>query len=223
VKYYYETSINAAWIIAKTVSCWKGIKPLLLAFRNTRRVLLGEKLHPLAVEENIADALFGLLNHRWDDEKAEQLRRDMADEFCGYLKPLSEKDSGDPKDRERNYTETERNLQGFDLAYREPNPLWRYAYARALADLGVDVDGKGHFFHSILEKAAEKDPSPAVKEAAAKTAEYLRKLRDGWEEGSHKRHLIQAFWWLRRAHVLTIDERLYNEQEAVKARTSEFR
>jgi hypothetical protein len=224
VTYYCETSANAAWLIAKTVSCWKGIKPLLLAFRNTRHILLNEKLKPLKeMQENIASAIFRLLNHRWGDEKAKQLRRDMAGEFCAYLKPLPEKDRGDPRDRERNYAETERNLEGFDLAYREPNPLWRYAYTRSLADLGVDVDGKGHFFHSILEKAAENDPSPAVREAAGKTAEYLRKLRDGWDAGSHKRHLVQAFWWLRRAHVLTIDERLYNEQEAVKARTSEFR
>ncbi|MDR1419143.1 MAG: hypothetical protein LBI86_02095 [Treponema sp.] len=220
-KFFSMTACWAASIVYETGDCWKGIKPLLLTFRNSRNILLDKKLLPVNTE-NTAAAIYQLLHRRDNDDRLKKLRRDMADEFCDYLKPLPAKDRGDPLDRLENYTGAERKLEGFDPGFREPNPHWRYAYVRAIADLGVDTDGKGHFFHSVLEKAAENDPSPMVKEAAAKTARRLRKTGDSPEEGSHRRRLIQAFWWLRRAHMLTLDV-FFDEKEALTTRNSEFR
>jgi hypothetical protein len=222
-KYNYQTSFYAARFISERSSCWKGLKPFLLALRNSGRVLLKENLVPvLENKENFATGILKLLYMQKDEEKLKLLRRDMADGITDLLKPLPPKDRGNPRDREQNYGATEKELEGFAAAYREPNPHWRYAYVRALGDLGVDADGKGHFFHSLLEQAAEHDPSPLVRDAAAKTAARLRKIRGGWEDGSHRRHLILAFWWFRRAHMLTLDSPI-NEKEALRTRNTEYR
>jgi hypothetical protein len=121
-----------------------------------------------------------------------------------------------------NYSKIEQGFDGFDLSYREPNPEWRYAYTRAVVDLGVDPDGKGHLFHSILNRVAENDPSIKVRDAAQKSAVELKNIRGGWKDDSNSQMLLQAFWWLRRAHMLSI-EADFDEKEALKTRSSEFR
>jgi hypothetical protein len=225
-RYYHAASVCAAHFISERGPLWKALKPFLLAFRNSRRVLLRDNLSSNTVsrtERNPADEIFGLLCYAPEDgEKLKLLRRDMADSLADLLKPLPSKDRGDPRDREQNYGDAEKNLEGFDITYREPNPYWRCAYVRALDDLGVDTDGKGHFFHSLLEQVKDHDPSPAVRDAAEKTAKSLRNIREGWKQGSHKRHLIQAFWWLKRAHMLTLNSPI-NDREALKTRNTEYR
>jgi hypothetical protein len=221
--YFSATACLSAYLVSETGDYWKGIKPLLLAFRNSRKVLLNEKLYPLStVQENIANTIYRLLSRKGDESKFKKLRQDMANEFCDYLKPLPARDSGDPEDRRDNYSKAEQRLEGFDLSYREPNPEWRYAYIRAIADLGVDPDGKGHLFHSILNRVAENDLSENVHDAAVKTAKQLKQIRGGWEDGSSHRILLQAFWWLRRAHMLSLQAH-FDEKEALKTRNSEFR
>jgi hypothetical protein len=225
-RHCYLTSFCAAWFVLERGSPWKALKPFLLAFRNSRCVLLQENLRSNTMgmtDRTPADAIFRLLHYApKDEEKLKLLRRDMANGISDFLKPLPSGDRGNPLDREQNYSDDEKRLEGFDIAYREPNPHWRYAYVRALDDLGVDADGKGHFFHSLLERVAEHDPSLVVRDAAGKTAERLRELREGWEEGSHRRHLMQAFWWLRRAHMLTLGSPI-NDKEALKTRNTEYR
>ncbi|MDR1287153.1 MAG: hypothetical protein LBK08_06055 [Treponema sp.] len=218
--FFFETAWLAARLVYETGECWKGIKPLLLAFRNSRNVLLDEKLFPVHTK-NTAAAIYTLLYRRNNGDRLEKLCRDMAGEFRDYLKPLPAKDRGDPRDRLENYTTAERKLKGFDPGCREPNPHWRYAYVRAIADLAIDTDEKGRFFCSVLNKAVENDPSPMVKDAAEKAARQLRKT-GGSREKDFRRRLIQAFWWLRRAHMLTLNA-VFDEREALKTRNSEFR
>jgi hypothetical protein len=222
-KFFYSTSVYAAYFVAEQSSPWKALKPFLLAFRNARRVLLRDDLRPNSMQiENPAEMIFRLLHIQSDEEKLKLLRRDMANSIADFLKPLPPGDKGNPLDREQNYGDTEKALEGFDIGYREPNPHWRCAYVRALGDLGLDSNGKGHFFHALLKQAAEHDPSPMVRDASGKTAELLRSIRGGWEEGSHRRHLIQAFWWLRRAHMLTLNSPI-NDREALRIRNTEYR
>jgi hypothetical protein len=173
-------------------------------------------------DENVAAWILRILYAQRDEEQLKALRRDMANDIADLLKPIPPKDRGNPRDREQNYGGMEKKLEGFEISYREPNPHWRYAYVRALNDLGIDADGKGHFLHALLDRVAENDPAPMVRDSAGKTAAQLRKIRDGWAAGSHRRHLIQAFWWLRRAHMLTLNSPI-NDKEALRTRTTEYR
>jgi hypothetical protein len=221
-RHYYAAAFDAAYFAAERAGCWHGLKPLVLALRHAEEPLLRSDLRPADnnnIEENIAAHIDRFLHRNWDDEKMKALRRDMACDLADYIKPLKER--ARPRAGGRDYGH-ERELDGFDLKYREPNPLWRYAYVRALDDLGVDAGGGGHLIHNILDKAAETDPSSQVKEWAGKTAEALRRVRGGMEEGEHHRRLLRAFWWMRRAHMRTLQSP-FDEKEALRTRNTEYR
>jgi hypothetical protein len=59
--------------------------------------------------------------------------------------------------------------------------VWRSAYVRVIADLGVDVYGKEHYIHSIMDKVAKEDPSEMVREGAVKNRikKLLERLNTG--------------------------------------------
>jgi hypothetical protein len=143
----------------------------------------------------------------------------MANDFADYLKPLK------PKEAERhaeNYTEHEMAKQGFALHYKEPSAFWRYAYVRAIVDLGVKTDGRGHFLHETLKKTAINDPSEIVRKAAVKADQKLNSWRDGSNGSEHKRRLYEAFWWLRLAHLYSLGIDI-NEAAAKRLRIREWR
>jgi hypothetical protein len=205
----YDCVIKAAGFLAIYHGLWRGLKPLLIAFRNSKRVLVANNLAP---NDRLAFDIIGFFDHNYGrhngsysryplsttDDDLKQLRQDMANDFVDYLKPLS------PKEKERqaeNYTEHERAESGFDSHYKEPSAIWRYAYVKALVDLGVKTDGKGHFLHEALKKAAENDPSEKVRKAAIKADRELNRWRDGINGNDHKRRLYETFWWLRLAHL----------------------
>jgi hypothetical protein len=154
--------------------------------------------------------------HKRNQEKLKQLRQDMANDFVDYLKPAKK-----PRQPE-NYTEAEKAEQGFDVNYTEPSPIWRYAYIRALVDLGVHSDGRGHFYHEILAKVAGEDPSEQVRNAAAKADKELNELRNGIAGNDNKKRLYEAFWWLRQAHMLSLGAAI-DTKEALKTRIQEWR
>jgi len=221
----YEAAFLAARFVGATSGLWKGLKPLFLALRTSKKIWLNADLSPLktaASVKNLAGEIFGLLYWKRDDERLRRLRQDMAIDFAELLKPLSEKARGAPQDRTANYTKDEQSRDGFDPRYKEPDPIWREAYVRALHDLGVDADGNGHFLHSILDKVAQEDPSQAICERAKQVSDELKTLRDGWAGGSHKRRLIQAYWWIRLAHMTTVRGKL-DKEAALKKRVTEYR
>ncbi len=215
-----EASQYAFCLIRDNSGYGKAIKPYILALRSAVDPLVSNNLK--CTDRNIAAEIFRRLHFREDNEVSKKLRQDLANSFTEFLKPIPEKDRGDPKDRLQNYSEKEKKMPGFDITKREPNAYWRYAYVRALVDLGIDNDGKGHFFHSVLDKVAESDISPMVREAAQESSKELKNLRDGYASGSPKRHLLQAYWWLRRAHLQTLGVEINNE-EALKVRVTEYR
>jgi hypothetical protein len=224
-RHYNHTALYAAGFVAGRTSCWNGLKPLLLAFRRADTALLEPDLRPAGgIEENIAAQIDRFLRWDWGDEKMKNLRRDMANDLSNYLKPrkiragdVTGQRNGGPE-----YGGYERGLEGFDRKLTEPNPLWRYAYVRALGDLAVDSGGNGRLIHNTLDKTAENDPAPPVREGAKKTAEQLRRIRGGYETDFHNRCLLQAFWWMCRAHLQTLGIP-FDEAVALKTRNTEYR
>jgi hypothetical protein len=224
-RHRYLGAFYAACFLARRKSCWEGLKPLVLAFRRADKPLLEANLRPAGwIEENIAAQIGRFLRWKWGDEKMKALRRDMAEDLSDRIKPRKNGKEGAAglQNRGQDYSSYEQGLEGFALDRVEPNPLWRYAYVRALGDLAVDGDGSGRPFHRILLKAAEDDPSPQVRKQAGQTAKQLRRIRNGCEEGAHNRRLIQAFWWIRRAHMLTLESPI-DETEALRTRNTEHR
>jgi len=217
----FTRGISAALNVLGTYKgVWYGLKPRLIVFRNFRGKLLGRSLvcnpHHDFLEMRSYLSLFS--------ESLKELRQDMANTLSDWLKPLPKSKRGDLDKRLAGYSEIERKREGFEITYTEPDPVWRYAYIRAIGDLGVDVDGKGHYIHSILDKVAENDPSSMIREAAAKTSVELKNLRDGWDGDKHLRKITLAFWWFKQASRLALDlpinrkgalqERVHIEYEA---------
>jgi hypothetical protein len=149
-----------------------------------------------------------------NQEKLKELRYDMANDFAEYLKPAKNERQAEK------YTQKER--ESFDLSYTEPSPYWRYAYVRALGDLGIKTDRRGHFFHKILENVSENDPSEDVKAAAKKVMEELDSLRKGYSGANHKKCLFEAFWWLKQAHVISLGGKV-DSKKANDLRIKEWR
>jgi hypothetical protein len=226
---YYAVAFSAAYFVAEQVSCWSGLKPLLLALRHADRPLVGSGLQPLPESKenkgtNVAVEIGWFLRRSWGEDRLKALRRDMANCFSDYLKIRKKRTSAAAETRngEHERHDSEHTLEGFSPDYVEPSPLWRYAYVRALDDLAVDSSGDGRPIHRTLHKAAEEDPSPEARKWAKQAENHLRNIRDGMEEGLHTRRLLQAFWWIRRAHLLTLQSPI-DEKEALKTRNTEHR
>jgi hypothetical protein len=229
----YDCAIMAAFFLAKYHSFWRGLKPLLIAFRNSKQALL---TNDLSSNDRLVTDIMGFFDFAKqnyphnnlslrqsflpiNDDDLKQLRQDMANDFADYLKPLK------LKERERqaeNYTEYEQAEPGFDLHYKEPSAFWRYAYVRAIVDLGVKTDGQEHFFHETLKKTAENDPSEMVRKAAVKADRELNRWREGFNSSEHKRKLYEAFWWLRLAHLLSLGMEI-DEAASKRLRVQEWR
>jgi hypothetical protein len=225
----YALTFNAAYFAAEQISCWSGLKPLLLALRHADRPLVGSGLRPLpeSMENkgtNVAVEIGRFLRRKWGEDRLKALRRDMANCFSGYLKIRKRKaaDSAETRNWEHEYYDSERALEGFCLDYPEPSPLWRYACVRALDDLAVDSSGDRHLIHNILHNVAGEDPSPEVRKWAKQAENRLRNIRGSMEESFHERRLLHAFWWIRRAHLSTLQSPI-DEKEALKTRNTEYR
>jgi len=204
------------FILERTGDIWKALKPLILAFRASKDILLNESLNniPNIISISLLNKITSFFRIE-DQEKLKDLRYNMANDFAEYLKPAKNERQAEK------YTQKEKETQGFDLSYTEPNPYWRYAYVRALGDLGIKTD-RGHYFHKILEKVSEKDPSEDVKSAAKKLMEKLDSIRKGYSGANHKKCLFEAFWWLKNAHMLSLGGKV-DSKKALEQRIKEWR
>jgi hypothetical protein len=121
------------------------------------------------------------------------LRKDLAIYFADRLKPVKKKrDSVDQPDK-----------PGWDHSVKEPSPEWRLGYVAAIGELGVNPGGKLHY---VLQKVRDHDQSEVVRYEAARTVSRIQKLKTGVnEEISSKRALLNAWWYLRRAHFLSFN------------------
>jgi dsDNA-binding SOS-regulon protein len=206
----------------RTGNVWKALKPLLLAFRASEKVLLTNSLYADFLNQQYHSQLYEMITASFDineKEKLKELRYDMANDFADYLKPL--KLGKEPRQAE-DYTQIERDERGFDTSYIEPSPFWRYAYIRALGDLRVKTDKRGHFFNEVLKSVSKKDPSEKVRAAARKVTKELRAIRRGYSRSNHKKCLFEAFWWLRQAHMLSLGAEV-DSKNANDLRTKEWK
>lgn len=196
---------NATMVISCLRSDWAGIKQLLLIFRHMTAQAIDTDLNHYYVGSAtswsiIAQDIHKRLARNFNEQKGRELRQEMTHDLLEFLKPRKDDPKKTPK---------------------EPDENWRYAYIRAIADLGADPKGEKHFHHQVLDKCAENDPSPMVREAAKRASEKL-KTRTGWRSGSSKRILLNAWWWIRQAHLLSLGVEL-DQQGALKRRETEIR
>ena len=205
------------FIWERTGNIWKALKPIILAFRASKDILLDESLN--STNNNLSYLFLNMITSFFrieDQEKLKELRYNMANDFAEYLKPAKNERQAEK------YTKKERETEGFALSYTEPSPYWRYAYVRALGDLSIKTDKRGHYFQKILENVSEKDPSEDVKSAAKKVMEELDSIRKGYSGANHKKCLFEAFWWLKNAHMLSLGGKV-DSKKALEQRNKEWR
>ena len=228
---YYACAWLAVKYLLDTGKAWKALKPLIIAFRTSNKVLLKSDLQSInhrdymdfslifdsydkycfkdGLPEMIESIYYtSFIESLLDQKGIKEIRADMANDLIDYFTPIKEQEDGKTKHQAEQYTEFERKEEGFDLNLREPSPFWRYAYIHALADLDVKMDLKGHYFHNQLEKVSQTDPSNEVRKAARKTMEKLDANRLGITGVNHGKYLIKAFWWLKLAHMLSLGEKV---------------
>jgi hypothetical protein len=223
----YRTAILCSYQASQflkdaTDPLWRVMKPLYLAFRKSKKVWVRDDLSfPQWYHDNLfwnLVAVFVFFDEY--DDALRSLRQDFANYLADLLKPLPATKRN--PERIKQFSNEESKRPGFDIYCTEPDPIWRYCIIRAMVDLGVSVDGKGHFFFSVLKNVAEQDKAPEVREVAKKVITKMETIRNGWLEGNHHRHLLMALWWIRLAHVKTL-EAPFDLDKAKKLRVVEYR
>jgi hypothetical protein len=197
-----QAAVSILW---KLKGSWPAVKQLLALFRHVPVASIGSDLDPWTEGlpdswQPVAAAIHQALDRSWSTEEGRALRAEMTHDLLDKLKP-----SKDPAKK----------------ALVEPDEDWRYAYVRAVADLGADPSDTGHFHHQVLDKCAVNDPSPRVCKAA-ETASKSLETRTGWKAGSSKRMLLHAWWWIRQAHLLSSGAEI-DREAALRLRETETR
>jgi hypothetical protein len=213
---------RTACFLRDTVSLWKAEKPLILALRMSKKVWVGSNLYTDTnygtMYKNLASIMVLLfdMEDEYEIENAlKQLRREMADGLLELLKPLPDKKFN--FERIKSYFQPATSRTGFNAHYTEPDPLWRYYYLLAIAELGTIMDGKGHTFFAELKTISREDPSENVKQAAKYAITRLEKHEPVLDADAHKQQLKEALWWLRQAHVISLGSP-FDSEAALKTR-----
>lgn len=105
----------------------------------------------------------------------------------------------------------------------EPDPHWRACYLYALDSLRVNPGGKGH---RRVHWAMHYDPDDMVRDIAKDVYPRIEKKRDIPDDGSPRRPLVTAIWWLFQAHRLALglgvdDEKANTTLALLMRRTTE--
>jgi hypothetical protein len=192
-------------VLAQHGGLWKCMKPLLLAVRSlgTRCVAYDLRYWDEFVEDKppypwstIPSTMISLFhNFAGREEHSDRGLSQLRSDLCLFLlDKLTDKWS----QAERKAAETTgRGRTDGDM--KEPSPVWRYCMVRAVIDLGVNPEGRGH---NALRWSAHHDPAPGVSEVARRGHDVLRHS-DGLPEGtSPRRAILSALWWYRQAHLL---------------------
>lgn len=203
VRDFYD---KAFYVLLCFAPAWKRLKPLLLAFTSMTEQAVASDLRtwrehdstenppqPYARVPNwIEVAMYpqNLKSELKKDPHLQNLREEFA-KFC--LGRLRTKE----KNKSTAYT---------DEDFVEPRPAWRWCYVQALAALRVNPGGRGH---RTLFWLLNNDPDETVRELAKKAHKRVRHLdrdKPNLDEGaSPRRPLFEAFWWLRQAHLITLE------------------
>lgn len=204
-------------LLVSTGTLWKGMKPLLLAVRrmgcpcvaSDLRYWTEVHLRRPAIEDDpleqppepwvwLPRVLVNLV-HQYaraeqnEDEHLLALRGEFA-LFC--LERL-----GDRLTEEARAALKTQRLRPQDKDMFEKSPIWRDGFVRAALALHINPKGKGD---KILKRVAEDDPNQDVRRIAHDGRQRLRRGAVLPENKSPRRAVLEAFWWLRLAHLLEL-------------------
>lgn len=196
---------RCAKLLAQHGGLWRCMKPLMLALRALRTPALARDLRhwdefaddPPPAPWNAVPGLLSTMFHAYAgreqerDPDLEELRRRMA---AYLLERLTDR-----------WTQRQREAAAANGQSRtdedmvEPVPEWRYCMIRAVVDLKVNPEGRGH---RALFWSSKHDPHPRVRDAARAAYQSLRHERGLPAGASPRRAVMSALWWLKQAHLL---------------------
>ena len=200
---FYEKAFYVLLVLAPP---WQRLKPLLLAFSEMKKPAVTSDLrawpeygrdepppYPYAVVPHwIAISMYpqNLQRELARDPHLRDLREEFA-KFC--LTRLKTKVKAEHAD-------------DTDADFVEPRVPWRQCYVQAVKVLRVNPGGRAH---RTLFWLSQTDPDDTVRELAKQGYKQLRQLdrrKPNVDKGaSPRRPLFEAFWWLRQAHLLTLE------------------
>lgn len=197
--------VQCSIVLARYGGLWRCLKALLLGLRamGTRAVAMDLRYWDEFIQDQppqpwcTLPATFVGLFHSYvgaeqkDDPDLSRLRAEFA-QFL--LEKLTDRWS----DSERQAAEAAATVR-VDDDMKEPQWQWRYCIVRAVMDLRINPEGRGH---NTLLWSTHHDPNPRVREIAARGHEQVRHTRGLPAGTSPRRAVLSAFWWYRQAHLL---------------------
>ncbi|HVY61327.1 MAG TPA: hypothetical protein VHF22_06720 [Planctomycetota bacterium] len=196
---------------------WPALKPLLLALRALRargvaRDLrywsedLLERSDPLPQPWSWVAERFGGAIHtfsRYEEPRDLGLTR-VREAFAEFCLERLKSETGKP-----------------GMPPVEESPIWRQCLVQAIRELRVNPRGRGHH---VLHFCEANDPDEEVRKDARIAYDEMRRGVTLPPGSSPRRALFAAFWWLRQAHVLTVDPDVdIDERGAQRTRQKETR
>lgn len=200
---FYEKAFYVLLVLAPP---WHRLKPLLLAFSEMKKPAVTSDLRAwpeygrdepppypyAAVPHWIAISMYP--QNLQDELARDPHLRDLREEFAKFcLTRLKTKGKAEHAD-------------DTDADFVEPRVPWRQCYVQAVKVLRVNPGGRAH---RTLFWLSQTDPDDTVRELAKQGYKQLRQLdrrKPHVDKGaSPRRPLFEAFWWLRQAHLLTLE------------------
>jgi hypothetical protein len=196
---------NCCFALARHGGIWRCWKPLLLAMRKLATPCVADDLRywaepglpPAPTPWNHLPTMIVAVVHACAarDPQQDPSLRGLREQIAGFcLERLKDRWTPD----QRRHADTARR-QRADQDMVEPVAAWRYCLVRAVGDLQVNPEGRGH---RTLHWSLQHDPDADVREAARHGYQSMRHAGDLPKHVSPRRAVIRAFWWMRQAHLL---------------------
>ena len=203
VRDFYD---KAFYVLLCFAPPWRRLKPLLLAFTEMTEQAVARDLRTwreLDSTDNPPPTYSRVPNWIEVAMYPQNLKSELTED--PYLQGLREEFAKFCLSRLRTRVKN-KGLDYTDEDFVETRSAWRRCYVQALAALRVNPGGRGH---RTLFWLLNNDPDEAVRELAKKVHKRVRHLdrnKPNLEEGaSPRRPLFEAWWWLRQAHLITLD------------------
>ena len=221
---FYQDAFHILLTIAPP---WKCLKPLLLAFTEMTVQAVTSALrfwnengdqeelpYPYSnVPLWVAISMYpqNLLKELEKDPHLQGLREEFA-KFC--LDRLKTKKKRDVCNSDKQtYTNED---------FIESRPAWRQGYVRSVPALRVNPGGRAH---RTLFWLSQNDPDETIRDSAKRAHKQIRHLdrkKPNLDDGaSPRRPIFEAFWILRRAHLVTLGIEI-DEPGAMRTRRREL-
>lgn len=213
----HEHLQSCVHLLFQHAGVWKGMKPLLLAIRRMNCPCVSGDLRYWQELERVS----GFKPKGLPEQPPEPwawLPRAMANMFHTHIRFEQEADEhllalrgefaafcldrlGDRFSTDQRKAFVAENRAYTDDDMKEPSPFWRDACVRAVMALHINPKGKGD---RVLKRVAESDPNEDVRRIAHDARQRLRREAVLPENKSPRRAILEAFWWLRIAHMMEL-------------------